>query len=54
MILIIAFSFDHGLKDDRKVHIENLKQLTSGGKNAEAYFSYDGKRLIFQSTRDGR
>jgi TolB protein len=35
-------------------HLENLKQLTSGGnQNAEAYWSPDGKRLIFQSTRDG-
>ena len=29
----------------------NVKQLTSGGENAEAYWSPDGKRLIFQSTR---
>ena len=35
-------------------HIANLRQLTFGGENAEAYFSRDGKRLIFQSTRDGR
>jgi Tol biopolymer transport system component len=35
-------------------HLRNLKQLTFGGENAEAYFSADGKRLIFQSTRDGR
>ena len=28
-------------------------QLTFGGENAEAYFSPDGKQLIFQSTRDG-
>src|ERR1051325_1407251 len=35
-------------------HLSNLKQLTSGGQNAEAYWSPDGKRLIFQSTRDGR
>jgi Tol biopolymer transport system component len=27
--------------------------LTFGGENAEAYFSADGKRLSFQSTRDG-
>src|ERR1700749_2908706 len=33
-------------------HIINLKQLTNGGANAEAYWSPDGKRLIFQSTRD--
>ena len=34
-------------------HLANIKQLTLGGKNAEAYFSFDGKRLIFQSTREG-
>ena len=34
--------------------IRQNRQLTFGGENAEAYFSRDGKRLIFQSTRDGR
>ncbi len=29
----------------------NVRQLTHGGSNAEAYWSPDGKRLIFQSTR---
>jgi len=31
--------------------LQNLKQLTFGGQNAEAYFSYDGSKIIFQSTR---
>ena len=34
--------------------LANVRQLTDGGENAEAYFSADGTRLIFQSTRDGR
>ncbi len=34
-------------------HFASLRQLTAGGVNAEAYFSPDGKRLIFQSTREG-
>src|SRR6185295_17849570 len=34
-------------------HLRNIRQLTDGGENAEAYFSADGKKLIFQSTRDG-
>jgi TolB protein len=34
-------------------HLRNIRQLTHGGENAEAYFSPDGKRLIFQSTRGG-
>lgn len=33
-------------------HLTNLKQLTHGGQNAEAYWSPDGKRLVFQTTRD--
>jgi TolB protein len=33
-------------------HLKNIRQLTFGGENAEAYFSFDGKKLIFQSTRD--
>ncbi len=33
-------------------HFAELKQLTFGGQNAEAYFSFDETKLIFQSTRD--
>lgn len=33
--------------------LANLRMLTDGGENAEAYFSADGQRLIFQSTRPG-
>jgi len=39
---------------DGEKHLKNIKQLTFGGENAEAYFSFDGKQLIFQSKRDGR
>ncbi|MFQ5529507.1 MAG: TolB family protein [Gemmatimonadota bacterium] len=35
-------------------HLANLRQLTFGGQNAEAYFSTDDQWLIFQATpRDG-
>ncbi len=34
-------------------HLTDLRQLTNGGENAEAYFSPDGTELIFQSTRPG-
>jgi Tol biopolymer transport system component len=30
-------------------HLRNLRQLTFGGDNAEAYFSFDGKKIVFQS-----
>jgi Tol biopolymer transport system component len=30
-------------------HFKNVKQITFGGNNAEAYFSFDSKELTFQS-----
>jgi TolB protein len=30
-------------------HLANITMLTFGGDNAEAYFSYDNKKLVFQS-----
>src|SRR5689334_4205268 len=32
-------------------HLSDFRQLTHGGQNAEAYWSPDSKRLIFQTTR---
>ena len=37
-----------------ETHLANIRQVTFGGENAEAYFSRDGQWLTFQSTRDGR
>lgn len=34
----------------QETHLRNVRQLTFGGDNAEAYFSFDGKWLIFQKT----
>ena len=34
-------------------HLRNVRMLTHGGENAEAYWSADGKQLIFQATRPG-
>ena len=31
-------------------HFKNVQQLTFGGDNAEAYWSYDSKRITFQKT----
>jgi TolB protein len=36
----------------KEVHFRNIRQVTFGGENAEAYFSLDGQKIIFQSTRD--
>ena len=31
-------------------HLKNIKQLTFGGDNAEAYWSFDNKKLVFQAS----
>ena len=31
-------------------HLSNVKQLTFGGDNAEAYFSFNGQKISFQAT----
>lgn len=36
-----------------ETHLSNIRQLTFGGQNAEAYFSADGTRLIYQATTPG-
>ena len=64
-IIFLAWSCDQNLKPDSKTaetknpadtlrypqekHLANLRQLTFGGDNAEAYFSFDDRRITFQS-----
>lgn len=38
------------LRYDDEKHLKNIKQITFGGDNAEAYWSFDNTRLTFQST----
>lgn len=38
-------------KEER--HLKNVQQLTYGGDNAEAYWSFDNKSLVFQSNNPG-
>jgi len=35
---------------EKEKHLANMKQLTFGGDNAEAYFSFDNKNLVFQAS----
>lgn len=37
------------LRYESEKHFKNVRQLTFGGNNAEAYFSFDGQQLSFQS-----
>lgn len=37
------------LRYENEKHLKNVRQLTWGGNNAEAYWSFDNKSLVFQS-----
>ncbi len=39
-------------KLDGEKHLKNIRMLTTNGENAEAYFSFDGKKLTYQATFD--
>ncbi len=43
--------YDHPIAAER--HLGEIRQLTFGGENAEAYWSPDGTKLIFQATPRG-
>ncbi len=37
------------LRYEKETHLKNIRQLTWGGNNAEAYWSFDSQSLVFQS-----
>jgi len=43
--------YEHPVEGER--HLTDIRQLTFGGENAEAYWSPDGKKVIFQATPRG-
>lgn len=46
----LAWNFDHdSLIYENEVNFAHLQQLTNGGDNAEAYWSYDNQKLVFQA-----
>ncbi|MFN5181929.1 MAG: TolB family protein [Bacteroidota bacterium] len=46
IFLLFFFLFS---ESQNERHLKNIKQLTFGGDNAEAYWSFDSKKLVFQS-----
>lgn len=46
---ILALLLNIYMGQSQEKHLVNIRQLTRGGDNAEAYFSFDGKHLSFQS-----
>ncbi|MEY4703378.1 MAG: hypothetical protein RIR96_1275 [Bacteroidota bacterium] len=49
-IILQAQSKNDTIHFPQENHFANVRQLTFGGDNAEAYFSFDDKYLIFQRT----
>ena len=43
-------AFQDTLRYPEENHLKNVQQLTFGGDNAEAYWSFDGKYIVFQRT----
>ncbi len=54
IILFLIWNIDSEAADSlrfpQEKHLKNIKMLTNGGENAEAYFSFDENKLIFQAT----
>lgn len=54
VVSLVSIAYGDGpdsLRHANERHFRNVRQLTFGGTNAEAYFSFDGQQMIFQSTR---
>ena len=45
--------FDSLIYPEERKHFKSIRQITFGGDNAEAYWSFDDKQLIFQSNFKG-
>jgi len=45
-----AFAQQSDFRFEGEKHLSNIRMLTDEGENAEAYFSFDETKLIFQST----
>ena len=55
VIVFITISFSIFAQSDNykfegEKHLSNIRMLTDGGENAEAYLSFDEQKLIFQAT----
>ena len=48
VVIPVEYSGDRLAYEGEK-HFKNIRQITFGGDNAEAYFSFDGLKLVFQA-----
>jgi len=47
--ILISYNTLAQIHYPQEKHFKNVRQLTFGGNNAEAYFSFDNKKIVFQS-----
>jgi len=47
--VITSFQTSDSLRYPDEKHLKDMRQLTFGGDNAEAYWSFDNKKIVFQS-----
>lgn len=40
------------LRYEQEIHLKNVRQLTFGGDNAEAYWSFDDSKIVFQAKNE--
>ena len=58
LVIIFSFSCESEVKKksnlifEDETNFKSLRQVTFGGDNAEAYWSFDDKKLIFQSNNN--
>jgi len=50
ILSVVSFSQNEEYKLEGEKHLANIKMLTDGGENAEAYLSFNEHKLIFQAT----
>ncbi|MCS7053098.1 MAG: hypothetical protein NZM09_05130 [Ignavibacterium sp.] len=59
LIILVIISFisltvaQEKYKFDGEKRLKNIQMLTDEGENAEAYFSFDGSKIIYQATVEG-
>lgn len=49
LLFLLLFTINLSLSYSQEKHLKNIKKLTYGGDNAEAYFSPNGNHVSFQS-----
>jgi Tol biopolymer transport system component len=55
LVVLAVFTFQFAVAQlhySEEKHLKNVKQLTFGGDNAEAYWSFDSKMVSFQSNNE--